>query len=45
MKAIGYLSKIEKLLGTPATTRNWNTIEKVAQVLRTQTELKQKTAK
>ena len=45
MKAIGYLGRIEKLLGTPATTRNWNTIEKVAQVLRTQTELKQKTAK
>ena len=34
MKAIGYLGKIEKLLGTPATTRNWNTIEKVAKILR-----------
>ena len=33
MKAIGYLGKIEKLLGTPATTRNWNTIEKVAKIL------------
>jgi len=33
MKAIGYLGKIEKLLGVPATTRNWNTIEKVAKVL------------
>jgi len=44
MKAIGYLGKIEKLLGAPATTRNWNTIDKVAQVLRTQTEVKQKTA-
>ena len=33
MKAIGYLSKIEKLLGVPATTRNWNTIEKVAKIL------------
>ncbi len=30
MKAISYLGKIEKLLGVPATTRNWNTIEKVA---------------
>src|SRR5438309_7654155 len=40
MKVIGYLGKIEKLLGAPATTRNWNTIEKVAQVLRTQTEVK-----
>jgi uncharacterized protein (DUF1697 family) len=34
MKAIGYLGKIEKLLGVPATTRNWNTIEKVARILR-----------
>jgi uncharacterized protein (DUF1697 family) len=35
MKAIGYLGKIEKLLGVPVTTRNWNTIEKVAKILRT----------
>ncbi|MFL6500756.1 MAG: DUF1697 domain-containing protein [Candidatus Udaeobacter sp.] len=34
MKAIGYLGKIEKLLGTPATTRNWNTIDKIAKILR-----------
>src|SRR6202790_2542090 len=34
MKAIGYLGKIEKLLGVPATTRNWNTIDKVAKILR-----------
>ena len=33
MKAISYLGKIEKLLGVPATTRNWNTIEKVARTL------------
>src|SRR5215469_783014 len=33
LKAIGYLGKIEKLLGVPATTRNWNTIEKVANIL------------
>jgi len=33
MKAIGYLGKIEKLLGVPATTRSWNTIEKVADIL------------
>jgi len=33
MKAISYLSKIEKLFGVAATTRNWNTIEKVVQVL------------
>jgi uncharacterized protein (DUF1697 family) len=34
MKAIGYLGKIEKLVGVPATARNWNTIEKVAEILR-----------
>jgi uncharacterized protein (DUF1697 family) len=33
MKVISYLGKIEKLLGVPATTRNWNTIEKVVKVL------------
>ena len=33
MKAISYLGKIEKLLGVPATNRNWNTIQKVAEVL------------
>jgi uncharacterized protein (DUF1697 family) len=33
MKAIGYLSKLEKTLGVPATTRSWNTIEKIVKVL------------
>jgi uncharacterized protein (DUF1697 family) len=33
MKAISYLGKIEKLLGVPATNRNWNTIQKVAHIL------------
>ena len=33
MKAIGYLGKIENQLGVAATTRNWNTIQKVVQVL------------
>jgi len=33
MKAIGYLGKIEKLLGVAATTRNWNTIEKIVKIL------------
>ena len=33
MKAISYLGKIEKRLGVPATTRNWNTIEKVVKTL------------
>jgi uncharacterized protein (DUF1697 family) len=34
MKAISYLGKIEKLLGVAVTTRNWNTIERVAAILR-----------
>jgi hypothetical protein len=34
VKAISYLGKVEKLLGVPLTTRNWNTIEKVAKILR-----------
>jgi uncharacterized protein (DUF1697 family) len=33
MKAISYLNRIEKRLGVPVTTRNWNTIEKVAEIL------------
>jgi uncharacterized protein (DUF1697 family) len=33
MKVIGYLGKMEKLFGVAATTRNWNTIQKVAQIL------------
>ena len=33
MKAISYLGKIEKLLGVPVTTRNWNTVQKVVQIL------------
>lgn len=33
MKAISYLGKIEKKLGIAATTRNWNTIEKVTKIL------------
>ena len=35
MKAIGYLGKIEKMLGVPATTRSWSTIEKVVKTLKT----------
>jgi uncharacterized protein (DUF1697 family) len=33
MKAISYLGKIEKTFGVPATTRNWNTIEKTVKIL------------
>ena len=35
MKAISYLGKLEKLLGVPATNRNWNTIEKITKILET----------
>ena len=34
MKAISYLGKVEKLLGVPVTTRNWNTFQKVAKILK-----------
>lgn len=33
MKAISYLGKIEKILGVPMTTRSWNTIQKIADVI------------
>jgi uncharacterized protein (DUF1697 family) len=33
MKAIGYLGTLDRLFGTPATTRNWNTIAAIAKVL------------
>ncbi len=33
MKAISYLGKVEKLIGVPVTTRNWNTFEKVLKLL------------
>ena len=33
MKAVSYLGKVEKLLGVPATNRNWNIIEKIAKIL------------
>jgi uncharacterized protein (DUF1697 family) len=35
MKAITCLGNMEKRLGVPATTRNWNTIQKVAKILET----------
>jgi uncharacterized protein (DUF1697 family) len=33
MKAIGYLGTLDRLFGSPATTRNWNTITAIAKVL------------
>jgi uncharacterized protein (DUF1697 family) len=34
MKTIGYLGQIDKLFGVPATTRNWNTIIAILQILK-----------
>ncbi len=34
MKTISYLGQIDKALGAPVTTRNWNTIEAVLKVLK-----------
>lgn len=36
MKTIGYLGQIDKLFGVPATTRNWNTIIAILQILKGQ---------
>ncbi|HEU5186629.1 MAG TPA: DUF1697 domain-containing protein [Gemmatimonadaceae bacterium] len=36
MKTIGYLGQLDKLLGVPATTRNWNTIVAVVRILKGQ---------
>jgi uncharacterized protein (DUF1697 family) len=33
MKAISYLGTVDRLFGVPVTTRNWNTITGIAQVL------------
>lgn len=33
MKAIGYLGQLDKIVGTPVTTRSWNTILRIARVL------------
>ena len=35
MKTIAYLGQIDKLYGVPATTRNWNTIMAVVEILKT----------
>lgn len=33
MKTIGYLGQLDALLGAPVTTRNWNTVNAVLQIL------------
>jgi uncharacterized protein (DUF1697 family) len=43
MKTIGYLAQIDKLFGVPATTRNWNTITAVVQILKGQGERRKAT--
>ncbi len=34
MKTIGYLGRLDKIFGASAATRNWNTIAKVAKILK-----------
>jgi uncharacterized protein (DUF1697 family) len=34
MKTIAYLGQIEKILGVPATTRNWNTVTAIVKALK-----------
>lgn len=34
MKTIGYLGQLDKLVGVPVTTRNWNTIQAIARILK-----------
>lgn len=34
MKTIGYLGQIDKLVGAPVTTRNWNTIVTIVRILK-----------
>ena len=33
MRAIDYLGKLDRLVGVPVTTRNWNTITAIARVV------------
>ena len=45
MKTIGYLGRIDKLFGVPATTRNWNTILAVVSILKTSSKRDPRTGK
>jgi uncharacterized protein (DUF1697 family) len=36
MKTIGYLGQIDKIVGVPVTTRNWNTIVAIVRILKGQ---------
>jgi hypothetical protein len=33
MKAISYLGRLDRMFGVPLTTRNWNTLTAISQVL------------
>jgi hypothetical protein len=39
MKTIGYLGQIDKLIGAPVTTRNWNTILTIIRILKTEAKM------
>ena len=41
MQAIGYLGRLDEIFGVPATTRNWNTMAAIAQVLATDRDREQ----
>jgi uncharacterized protein (DUF1697 family) len=36
MKTIGYLGQLDKLCGAPVTTRNWNTMNAIARILKSE---------
>jgi uncharacterized protein (DUF1697 family) len=38
MKAIGYLDRLEKIVGVPVTTRNWSTILTIGRILKNRAE-------
>ena len=38
MKVIGYLGRLDRILGVPVTTRNWNTIEAIVKVVNSRTQ-------
>jgi uncharacterized protein (DUF1697 family) len=42
MRTIGYLGRIDKLFGAPATTRNWNTILAIVRILKGKEKGKEK---
>lgn len=42
MRTIGYLGQIDRLVGAPVTTRNWNTITAIVRVLQDQEKIGRK---